>query len=296
MADVKIPGVKKPVNRFVVIGVAVGGAAAAYAVWKKRQSSSAASSSAASGSTVTDPSSGIAYPADAQDPVTGETYAQEIGQYGSVEAADSAASTSQASSLYSQGDLYGTGYGVSEYDSSGYGSTTTVSGSVYTSNAAWAQAATAGLTDIGYTGSQVASALGLYLTGAPVTTDQAAIINAAIAEYGSPPVGSFQVTVLPGGGTGTGISGKQVSGLKVDKVNAATRGSNGSVQISWNQLPGATSYKVFMSSKGTFTTDRTIANEGSLSPGHHEVMVTPEPGGKGRSVSFTVRKAHDWRA
>ena len=78
------------------------------------------------------------------------------------------------------------------------GSANTVVGSnVYTSDSAWSQAAQAGLTDIGYTGTDVSAALGLYLTGQPVTSTQAQIINAAIGEYGPPPQGSFQITLQP---------------------------------------------------------------------------------------------------
>lgn len=86
------------------------------------------------------------------------------------------------------------------------------------------------------------------------------------------------------------LSGVTVSHLRVDQIFPALKGNNGAVQISWNQVPGATSYRVYMSVKGSFSTDRTLANEGDLSPGSHKVMVTPEPGGKGLSVSFTIPK------
>lgn len=86
------------------------------------------------------------------------------------------------------------------------------------------------------------------------------------------------------------LSGVTVSNLRVDQIFPASNGNNGAVQISWNQVPGATSYRVYMLVRGSFSTDRTLANEGDLSPGSHEVMVTPEPGGKGLSVSFTIPK------
>ena len=219
MADVEIAG--KKVSKLVLGGVIVGGGIAAYYVYKNHQSSqAAASASSASSSTgmVTDPATGTQYPADGTDPVTGETYAQEIGQYGSVGAADSAVSQNEQAALYNEGDLYGTGYSAEDYSTGTYGANTTVSGSVYTSNSAWAQAATAGLEDIGYTGTDVAEALGLYLTGAPVTTDEAAIIQAAIAEYGSPPDGSFQIITQPSGNT-TG------SNVQVPNVVGQTAGS-----------------------------------------------------------------------
>jgi hypothetical protein len=59
------------------------------------------------------------------------------------------------------------------------------------------QAATAGLTDIGYPETDVAQALGDYLTMTPVTSVQAGYIRTALAEFGSPPVGTFQIIQQP---------------------------------------------------------------------------------------------------
>lgn len=195
--DVTIAGHAE--KKWVVYAVAAGGAVAAYAVYKHHKASASASASASG--MVTDPSTGVQYPADGQDPVTGETYSQEIGQYGSVEAADAAVQTEQSSYLGNSGDLYGTGYSASDYSTGTYGATTTVSGSVYTSNSAWAQAATAGLADIGYTGTDVSAALGAYLDSRPLTAEQVAIVQTAIAEYGPPPVGSYSIISQPSGNT-----------------------------------------------------------------------------------------------
>lgn len=176
-------------------------------------------------------------------------------------------------------------------------------------NAQWSQAAISALTAQGYTGQQVLSAIGPYLAGKQISTEQSSIIQQAIAVEGYPPV-EGATGFPPGintGGTGgggggqpphgnPGIHGKSVSGLRVAHVYPATKGNNGAVQIEWNQLAGATSYQVFMEVKGSFTTNRTVANEGNLSPGNHSVMVTPEPGGKGASVSFKVPKAKGWKA
>jgi PASTA domain len=54
-------------------------------------------------------------------------------------------------------------------------------------NAQWSEAAMTALTSAGWTGSDVLTALGLYLTGAPVSSTQAGIIQAAIAAEGYPP-------------------------------------------------------------------------------------------------------------
>ena len=54
-------------------------------------------------------------------------------------------------------------------------------------NAQWSEAAMTALTSAGWTGSDVLTALGLYLTGAPVSSTQQGIIQAAIAAEGYPP-------------------------------------------------------------------------------------------------------------
>ena len=181
------------------IYVAVGGATAVggYLVihhhsttgsWNPWSSGSGAASSA------TDPVTGLPVSEDNTiDPVTGLTYLAEAQQYGSV-------STAEASvSAYGGSEASGSGIPVNPaVPESDQGSANTVVGTnVYTSDSAWSQAAQAGLTDIGYTGTDVSAALGLYLTGQPVTSTQAQIINAAIGEYGPPPQGSFQITLQP---------------------------------------------------------------------------------------------------
>lgn len=209
--DVSIAGHKE--KKWVVYAVGAGGAAAAFLVWKKHKASASASATGM----VTDPSTGTQYPADGQDPVTGETYSQEIGQYGSVEAADQAVNAEQSSYLGTSGDLYGTGYSASDYSTGTYGATTTVSGSVYTSNSAWAQAATAGLASIGYTGTDVAAALGAYLDSQPLTAEQEPIVRTAIAEYGPPPVGTYTIISQPSGNT-TSASTVAVPGVIGDSL------------------------------------------------------------------------------
>lgn len=273
-----------PWGKFAVVGGA--GAVIVFAYYQHRQSASSATST--STDTTVDPATGLPYSEDGQvDPGTGMTYSAEVQEYGSVQAAESALGSSDTASY---GYPY-SGGGYSDY----YPTSDTTSTYTYGSNAEWAQAVEGGLSDIGWSTTDVASALGRYLGGLSLTPDQANIVQAALAEYGNPPVGTYQIIPAPSSSTGSS-SGTQVSGLRVAKVNPATHGNNGSVQIEWNQLSGATSYTVYMESKGSFTTDRTVANEGSLSPGHHEIAVTPEPGGKSTSVSFTIPKAHGWRA
>lgn len=143
--------------------------------------------------TGTNPITGMPYTSDnATDPITGMTYLAEAQQYGSVAAAEASVSA------FGQSTATGSGIPVNPASPPSSGTPNPpVGGSVYTSDSAWSQAAQAGLTSIGYDGTTVAEALGAYLTGTPVTPAQIKIINAAIAEYGQPPVGTFQIIPIP---------------------------------------------------------------------------------------------------
>lgn len=147
--------------------------------------------------TVTDPETGQVYSDTAVDPITNLTYASEISQYGGVAAADSEYS-SQYGATTGSVDVGG-GATLPGYNSNlASVGTSTISGNdVYTSNSGWAQAATAGLTDVGYDGPTVSAALGAYLTGTPLTPAQTTIVNTAIAEYGKPPQGNISVIQEP---------------------------------------------------------------------------------------------------
>ena len=165
--------------------------------WSPFASGTAATSN--SGATGTDPVTGLPYSQDdATDPITGQQYLAEAEQYGSVAAAEASVSA------YGQSTATGSGIPVNPASPASSGSINTPVGtSVYTSNAAWAQAATAGLTDVGYSGTDVATALGDYLTQTPLTPAQATLVNTAIAEYGPAPVGALQVILQPKSGPST---------------------------------------------------------------------------------------------
>jgi hypothetical protein len=176
---------------------------------------------------------------DATDPITGLQYLQEANQYGSVAAAEASVAA------YGQSTATGSGIPVNPASPFSQGSLNTPVGTnVYTSNAAWAQAATAGLVSVGYDGPTVASALGKYLTEKPATPDEITIINTAIAEYGAAPVGALQVIPAPAAGPGAGIpvSAPTVSAGHV--VSATTSSitfgfnQNGATKVHYN-LTGA---------------------------------------------------------
>lgn len=179
--------------------VAVGGAAAIGGFLVIRHHSSTGSwnpwsSGSNTANNATDPLTGLPVSEDNSiDPVTQMSYLSEAQEYGSVAAAEASVSS------YGQSVTSGSGIPVNPaVPQSNQGSANTVvGGSVYTSDSAWSTAAQAGLSDIGYTGTDVATALGLYLTGQPVDAAQAQIINAAIGEFGSPPQGTFQIITAP---------------------------------------------------------------------------------------------------
>jgi LysM repeat protein len=198
--DFKNPlkGMSKTARYATIFGsLGVGG----YMVYRHHSStgswnpfSKAAASTTSTGSaTSIDPITGLAYSDDnAIDPITGQAYLAEATQYGSVAAAEASVTA------YGQSTATGSGIGVNPASPQSTGTLNTPVGSnVYTSNAAWAQAVTAGLTDVGYDGPTVSEALGAYETGTPVTAAQAKIINTAIAEYGPAPVGNLQVILAP---------------------------------------------------------------------------------------------------
>lgn len=161
--------------------------------WNPFGASPATGSGSGGQATSIDPVTGLAYSQDnVTDPLTGETYLAEANQYGSVQAAESAVSA------YGQSTASGSGIPVNPASPQPSGTPNTPVGSnVYTSNQAWAQAATAGLADIGYNETDVATALGDYLTQTPVTAAQKSLIDTAIAEYGPAPVGNLQIILVP---------------------------------------------------------------------------------------------------
>jgi hypothetical protein len=264
--------------------ITVGGAGliAAYFVihhhstsgsWNPWSSGTAGTGTAATGTSI-DPITGLAYSDDnATDPLTGQGYLAEAQQYGSVAAAEASVSA------YGTSTATGSGIGVNPASPASTGTVNTVVGtSVYTSNAAWAQAATNGLVSVGYDGTQVATALGDYLTQTPVTPGQAQLINTAIAEYGPAPTGNLQIIAATGTPTGITSTTSSVSGGHVVSV------SNTRATIAWTPTGTAKQWTVAINGPGynnrvsTVTTPQ--ASFSGLQSGHdYEVTVTPVPNG-----------------
>jgi hypothetical protein len=237
-------------------------------------------STAASGSAI-DPVTNLPVSEDdAIDPITGLAYLAEAQEYGSVATAEASVSAYGASSAT------GSGVGVSPASPGAGGSTTAtgaVGSSTYTSNAAWAQAATDGLADIGYSETDVATALGDYLTSTPVTATQAGYINTAIAEYGPAPIGSFQIILIPTtppattpttptapstpttpvktpGTTPTApVPAKTAAPAMPTGVTTSGVTASG-FTVKWNAVKDATSYRVRVTYQSAVTADETTSD------------------------------------
>lgn len=193
------------ISNWWLIGGAAGGILVFYLY---KHSSGASAASSATDSSGIDPVTGLPYSQDNEiDPLTGLTYLAEAQQYGSVAAAEAAYSGSAASSGYDEAGGAGGGYvGTAGYPTSNVGGTTSTPS--YATNAQWAQAVTAGLVSLGYSATDIAAALGLFFAGQPLSTaadgvSYVQIVQAAEAEFGPPPQGTYSIISQPASGSGT---------------------------------------------------------------------------------------------
>src|ERR1022692_1104559 len=187
MADVKVPGLGH-MKKGYVIAIAGGGLVIAVYLYRKQKSTNAAANAAAATPATTGGGQLNGYPWDgtvgnsadpqSEDPATSMTYAQEAAE---------------VTGAYTQAAGAGVGAGTPLAGLSGVTTTTTSASSAPTTNAGWAQQATANLVSIGYASTDVAAALGQYLASLPLTAAQQNIVQVALAEDGPPPVGSFSI-------------------------------------------------------------------------------------------------------
>jgi len=256
------------------IAVIAGGGLVAFYVYRNHQASASASTSSTTASTASTgsypPDGTTGNPSDpySTDPATGQTYGDEqfngAGAYGAGYGEFSGYNSGLASSQY--------------YTQPGSGA---VSTSNYTSNSAWAQAVETGLSDIGYSPTDVSGALGAWMAGQNLTPSQASIVQAAIAEFGDPPSGSYPIlrapTSTPGGGSGGGTTPPPVTTPKktTSKPGMPTGVSETSVttngfHVIWHAVTGATSYRVRVTYQSQLvfqgTTAQTSINVTGLKP------------------------------
>src|SRR5487761_168045 len=215
-------------QKVAIVAGGLGVAGFAIYDYKKNKTSAttAGNASASSAAMVTDPTTGQTYSATAEDPETGITYEQEIDMYGSVAAAEE--SLAGGSNGFGLSSLPANNALVQETP---FDVTTGTTAEGYSTNAAWAQAVETGLTQIGYSSTDVATALGYYFAGRALTSDQQTIIYDALAEYGPPPSGSYQVIAAPNTVSSTGTSSStgtaSVSGGHVVSAN------NNDATVAW---------------------------------------------------------------
>lgn len=235
------------INNWVVVGGAGGVALVLYLYRRGSSSSPSSGDTSASG---TDPLTGMPYAQDdAVDPLTGMTYLAEAQEYGSVSAAESAVSSGSAYGLAGGAGSGGGGTFDAGFPTSNVGAGSVTSTS-YATNAAWSQAVTTGLTGLGYSSTDVAAALGLFFAQHPLGTaadgvSYAEIIQAAEAEFGPPPQGTY--SIIPQAGSTPPAAGGQPTSSQVTKYPApgglaVTAKTPTSVTIRWNQTspPAAT--------------------------------------------------------
>lgn len=232
-----------PVPRWAVItGVAGTVGIGGYLLYKKSTAAQAASSSGTSGS------SAYGYG-------TGGYGAYGYGQagYGGYGYGQF---TSASPDVYGYGE-YGYGYydpATGQYFGSGFGTNpTSPTQPTSQTNQEWAQAATAGLVAQGFVAKNVATALGLYLTGKPLNTDQQSIVTTAIGLEGDPPqdgAGGYPPAMhttntnhnpKPKQVTVPKVTGEdfQAAAKQLDTVGLVARRGNADVGIVTAQVPRA---------------------------------------------------------
>lgn len=184
MADtVKVPVLGKVNKPTLFVAGLAGVAALGYAWYKNKKQTAAAAASTTTTPTV-NPGYGYAYGYGAYEY---EPYGYGYGPFGL--------------GAYGGAGEYGYGY---------YGAGEPVNEEVpaaATTNAQWSEAAVTALGAAGWSSQDVLTALGLYLTGAPVSSTQQSIIQAAIAAEGYPPApgaSGYPPGINTGGTTGGG--------------------------------------------------------------------------------------------
>jgi|SRR5215467_143824 len=180
------PGIKRPMKKstrnWLIIGaVAVGG----VVIWWATRSRSAQQTAGSTDGAI--------------DPSTGIPYSQEYSGFGAQ---------GTTPSLYGYVDP-STGAFISGVGAGATGVVTAPS-----TNASWAQQVESYLQNLGYDPVATAAAIGKYLTGQTLTSDQSGIVSAAQGFFGPPPQGAPVISVTPPSGNGSGGGSTGFSSFK----------------------------------------------------------------------------------
>lgn len=171
-------------------------------------------------------------------PISADTSATDSSTSG-LDSTDLYGSDSSGYYDYSTGTYGGTAPYPSPYGSPyGYppGSTTYVP----TTNAQWAQQAETLLVQENFDATQVAIALGKYLTGQALTSDQLSIVQAAIALEGEPPQSVPPPHTTPSTG--------QTATLMTPSIGWASR-TRTSATLSISPVPNAFFYQIYLNGR-----------------------------------------------
>jgi hypothetical protein len=290
MADtVNLMGNKVP-KAVAYGGAGVAGLAAIYFYRTKKQKQDAQASVDAAGSTDIDPATG--YP------------------YGSPE--DAASLANQNNYQMAGGSGIGGGYGFTGYaGGSGSGVFGTGTPGSFNSNAEWAQYVESyEINNMGADAPTVGNAIGKYLTGQALTTDQVGIVQSAIAIAGYPPVngpngnppsyvtgttGNTNPPPPPDGNPGPAgppgppgpsgtIPASPIDGLRLVKKTAT------SFTVAWNSsyAPKGYSYRVEQMNakivKQAVTTAHQVTVSGLHSGWTYNFGIQGLPGGPGKNL------------
>lgn len=161
---------------------------------------------------------------------------------------------------YPNADAYGYGafgYGMYNPYSGGY---VGAAGTPYpqtiavATNQEWVQEAVNSLKTQGYDGQAIIGALALYITGQPVSSAQEAFVQAAIAVAGYPPqpgANGYPPAINHQGAPGGGGQGGGAGRLSQPHALHVSNATGNSIQIAWDNVNGATGYKVQLKKGGS---------------------------------------------
>lgn len=180
---------------------------------------------------------------------------------------------------------YDYGYGVS----GGSGAAVSTSGG-YTTNAQWSQAAEEYLTGtVGQDPDAVGNALGKYITGGAVTSDQVAVIQQAIAFAGYPPVAGQNGT--PPSYLTTAAAPSTTAPSTPTGLAARSSTSTNSIPLKWNASTNATGYNISVNGVQRLSVGTTTATLSGLTAGTTYTVGVEAYGPGGYSATTTAKIA-----
>jgi hypothetical protein len=153
------------------------------------------------------------------------------------------AASSDAPTVTSSTDAEGAGTGIIGSNVGGSenaGNSTNTGTDAIDTNNEWFAEAVDRMANGGWNAQAVQSALGDFLTGQSLSTDEARIVRAAVGAMGGyPPSGPQSIKETPGVSDSSKLAAP--TGLKV------TASSSSTVDLSWNAVPNAKQYRIYRS-------------------------------------------------